>query len=249
MPLLIRLLKEFSLPALIAVGWTAYSVSEAPGPWDLRSLVTYFAPSFFLVSWATGQFFRVQKQAAVEKNFAGLEQRVGALVDRLEQHSKDFIGHATGADSIAYFHPRRPSDGAIISGGQVVSGNYISFSLINPSDYPVFDVSAEFLDLDQVIDPSKGEFWTRHEYKLEYLYPKKAIVDAIRIRCTNADRVNIQVFIRTRTKKISQQFRMVREGAKLYMAFKTSCDGETVELQLPEDFPGLTLANRESFFG
>ncbi|HRF44660.1 MAG TPA: hypothetical protein PLD30_10555, partial [Candidatus Competibacteraceae bacterium] len=140
MNLAARLLKEFWIPALVAAGWTAYNITAATA-WDLKTLINVFGPSFFLASWATGQFFRVQKQAKVEKNLTSIENRVENLVTRLEQHTKDFMGYTTGSDSIAHFMP------------MITGQNIVELGLLNNSIYPVFDIQAEVIDLDEPIDP------------------------------------------------------------------------------------------------
>src|ERR1039458_8256158 len=113
MKLAIRLLKEFWLPATVAVAWTVYNIGTAGSVWDVKTLINVFGPSFFLASWATGQFFRVQKQAHVEKNLTSIESRVENLVTRLEKHTQDFIGYTTGSDSVAYFMPMITSPGVL----------------------------------------------------------------------------------------------------------------------------------------
>ena len=75
-----RLLREFWLPALLAAIWTAYNTISAPSVWGLKDFVNVFAPSFFLASWVTGQFFRLQKQVGIEKDLLSLDTRVGILV-------------------------------------------------------------------------------------------------------------------------------------------------------------------------
>ena len=92
MSLLRRLLKEFWLPALVAGAWTGYSIYTAPTIWGFTTIVNVFGPSFFLASWATGQFFRVRKQAQVESNLLSIEGRLENVVSKLEQQAKDFAG-------------------------------------------------------------------------------------------------------------------------------------------------------------
>ena len=85
-----RLLTEFSLPAIAATAWTVYGAYTANPVWGLRDYVNVFGPSFFLVSWATGQFFRVKKQADVEKKLNSLEAKLDFLADRVTpQHRAD----------------------------------------------------------------------------------------------------------------------------------------------------------------
>jgi len=236
MTLALRLLKEFWLPAVVAVAWTAYNICTAGSVWDLKTLINVFGPSFFLASWATGQFFRVQKQATVEKNLTSIESRVDSLVTRLERHAQDFIGYATGSDSVAYFMP-------MITGPEIVE-----LGLINNSAYPVFDVHAEVIDLDEPIDPEKGKLWTRHRFSLQSLYPSKIVMGAYRFDLANRARLNINIFIQTRTQGLIQQFRIVKTPGGISIAVKTAAGEKIIEQSVPENFPGFNPADPDAVF-
>jgi hypothetical protein len=236
MKLAIRLLKEFWIPAVVAAAWTAYNVRTAGPTWDLKALINIFGPSFFLVSWATSQFFRVQKQAAVERNLTSIESRVESLVTRLEKHAQDFIGYSTGSDSVAYFIP-------MITGIGIVE-----LGLMNSSSYPVFDVHAEAIDLDEPIDPEKGKYWTRHRFSLQSLYPNKIVMGAYRFDLANRARLNINVFIQTRTQGLTQQIRIVKAPDGISIAVKTTAGERTIERNVPETFPGFDPADPDAVF-
>jgi hypothetical protein len=64
-----RLLREYWLALLLAIGWTGYNSYSATRPWSIKDGINIFGPTFFLLSWVTGQFFRVRKQALTERNF------------------------------------------------------------------------------------------------------------------------------------------------------------------------------------
>ena len=236
MKLATRLLKEFWLPATVAVAWTVYNLRTAGSVWDVKTLINVFGPSFFLASWATGQFFRVQKQAHVEKNLTSIESRVENLVTRLEMHTQDFMGYTTGSDSVAYFMP-------MITGPGV-----LELGLINNSTYPVFDVQAEVIDLDEPIDPQKGKFWTRHRFVLESLYPSKIVMGAYRFDLSNRDRLNINIFIQTRTQGLTQQLRIIKKPDGISIATKTTAGEKVIECRVPEDFPGFNPADPDAVF-
>lgn len=236
MKLAIRLLKEFWLPATVAVAWTIYNIRTAGSVWDVKTLINVFGPSFFLASWATGQFFRVQKQAHIEKNLTSIEGRVENLVTRMEKHTQDFMGYTTGSDSVAYFTP-------IITGPGV-----LELGLINNSTYPVFDVQAEVIDLDEPIDPQKGKFWTRHRFVLGRLYPSRIVMGAYRFDLSNRDRLNINIFIQTRTQGLTQQLRITKKPDGISIATKTTAGEKVIECRVPEDFPGFNPADPDAVF-
>ena len=236
MKLVLRLLKEFWLPALLAALWTAYNVQTASATWDLKNLVNVFGPTFFLVSWATGQFFRVQKQARVDQNLTSIEGRVENLVTKLEKHAQDFLGHATGADSLAYFLP-------MIAGKDIVQ-----LGIKNTSAYPVFDIHAEVIDLDEPIDPANGKLWTRHRFSLQSLYPNKIVLGAYQFDIRDRERLNINVFIQTRTQGMTQLFRMVKTSDWITIAVKTTAGDKLIERVVPDNFPGADPANPDAVF-
>jgi hypothetical protein len=235
MKIFFRLLREFSLPAITAVAWTVFSL-RASGTWSLTAFVTAFAPAFFLCSWATGQFFRVKKQVGVERNFSDIETRLGAIVDRLEQHSRDFLGYVTGAEGFVSFEPA------------ISEKNTIDLMLMNDSKYPVFDIQAEAIDLDEPIDPKNGKFWTRHRYILPSLYPSKAIMTAYRFDMTGRDRLKVNLFVQTRRGGLTQEFRVARVGNWYSIAFRTRSGEEVVKKAIPKDFPGFDAENEDAVF-
>lgn len=98
-----QLFKEFWFPAVIAIGWTIYSCSGAGNTTgnlaDIKKYVNIFGPTFFLISWMTGQLFRVKKQSKVESNLTEIENRVGSLLKELELKAERITNHITGGDS------------------------------------------------------------------------------------------------------------------------------------------------------
>lgn len=232
----IRLLKEFWLPAVFAIAWTFYNVHSSDAMKDFKSVLNIFGPTFFLVSWATGQFFRVQKQAQVERNLTSIEQRVNTLISKLEKHSQDFFGYTTGADSVAYFTP-------ILRGP-----NQLELGLENKSNYPVFDVHAEVIDLDESIEPEKGKFWTRHRFTVESIYPSRVVTGAYRFDLSELQKLNINIFIQTRSQGLTQQLRVVRLKGELLIASKTQSGDRVIETCVPANFPDADPNNPNAIF-
>jgi hypothetical protein len=231
-----RLLGEFWLPALVAVAWTAYNIQTGPMIWDLKNLVNVFGPSFFLASWATGQFFRVKKQVNLDKNITAIESRVESLLEKLEKHTKDFMGYTTGADSVAYFIPMISQDGAVELG------------LMNQSPYPVFDVQARLIDLDEPIDPSKGKFWTDHMFRLPSLFPSRIVMGAYRLDMRNRERLYLNIFIDSRGQGAMQQLRIARVNGAIQIASRTRAGEKVLEQQVPDGFPGWNSDKPDELF-
>jgi hypothetical protein len=231
-----RLLKEFWFPLIAAAGWTIYNGVENNSPWTIKNWLNIFGPTFFLASWATGQFFRVKKQADLEKNLSGIEVRIQNLVAKLEAHTKDFVGHVTGGESIGYFLP------------MISAAGFVDLAFQNLSTYPVFDVQAELIDLDEPIEPDAGKFWTRHRFTLQSLYPNKIAMGAYRFDMRQRERLNVNIFIQTRTQGLTQQLRMAKVSDKILIAIRTRHGENVIEQTVPTDFPGADHSNLDALF-
>lgn len=221
-----RLLTEFWLPALLAMGWTAYNIYSSPAPWHFKEFVNVFGPSFFLASWATGQFFRVKKQVSLDQNITSIETRVTTLLEKLDKHTKDFMGYTTGADSVAYFLP------------MLSQNDGVDLGLINQSAYPVFDVHAELIDLDEAIDPPKGKLWTRHPFQLASLFPNRIVMGAYHLSLQGRNRLYVNIFINTRGQSAIQELRIARVEGSIQIATRTRAGEQVIEQSVPPNFPG-----------
>ncbi len=105
----LQLIKEFSIPLVVSIVWTAYVL------WGkevtVQSIGANFGGAFFFVSWMTGQFFRVRKQAGVESSLSAVEERIHGITDRLERSTKELVGHITGGGGAIYIKVLMHSDG------------------------------------------------------------------------------------------------------------------------------------------
>ena len=231
-----RLLEEFWLPAVVAVAWTIYNVHTSPAVWEFRNIVNVFGPSFFLASWATGQFFRVKKQVNLDKNITAIDSRVESLLEKLEKHTKDFMGYTIGADSVAYFMP------------MITKAETVELGLINQSPYPVFDVQARLIDLDEPIDPSKGKLWTDQIFRLPSLFPNRIMMGAYRFDIRGRERLYVNIFIDTRGQGAIQQIRIARVNGAIQIATRTRTGDTVVEQSVPDGFPGWNSENPNELF-
>lgn len=236
MPILKRLLEEFWLPAIVAVAWTVYNVESSTDVWEFKNYVNVFGPSFFLASWATGQFFRVKKQVNLDKNISAIDSRVESLLEKLEKHTKDFMGYTTGADSVAYFMP------------MITQAETVELGLINQSSYPVFDVQVRLIDLDEPIDPENGKFWTDHMFHLASLFPSRIVMGAYRFDIRGRERLRLNIFINTRGQGSIQQIRIARVNGAIQIATRTRAGEQVVEQRVPDGFPGWNPENPNELF-
>ena len=84
-----QLLREFWIPFLGALIWTIINYLTADKDqkgWT--DIINIAMPSFFFVSWITGQYFRVKKQTNVTESLLEIEERVGNLLTDITQQSE-----------------------------------------------------------------------------------------------------------------------------------------------------------------
>ena len=129
-----QILREFWLPFVAAISWTAYVL------WgnsiNAKGILSAFGPSFFLASWMTGQFFRIRKQEHVQSGLASVETRLQRLLGELEAQTKEVTHHTTGGDSFCYF-------------GVGVDGNTATWTAVHQGKYPLYNVGARIVDLSK----------------------------------------------------------------------------------------------------
>jgi hypothetical protein len=90
-----QLAKEFWIPFVATLIWAGLNTRVGnTEDWPLISFLKLAAPAFFFVSWATAQFFRVQKQAHVADSLSDIEKHVVAVTDRLEAQAEKLVSIA-----------------------------------------------------------------------------------------------------------------------------------------------------------
>ncbi|MGH9341420.1 MAG: hypothetical protein ACRD1R_17995 [Acidobacteriota bacterium] len=138
MRILKQLLKEFWLPAIIAVLWSLFNLlHDNNHKWSTIKFVNVFGPTFFLISWLTAQYFRVSRQAKVERDLESIETKVATLLGELEAKTNDLLGHLSGGESFCYL--MLGSLGRGTNAGQV--------TVIHQGKHPLYDVTARIVDL------------------------------------------------------------------------------------------------------
>ena len=135
---LLRVAKEFWFPAITAASWTAYATWG--GPWSPKVEVSVFAPAFFLVSWATGQLFRIGKQSAVDRNLRMIEERLVGLLGRIESSTTELIAHMTGGDSFCRVRFTDPDESGL---------KFMAFA-VHHGKYTMREVDVRILDIDKI---------------------------------------------------------------------------------------------------
>jgi hypothetical protein len=75
-----QILLEFWFPFLVASIWTFFRISKSDF-WV--TLIANFSTSFFLASWATGQFFRIVRNQSIEDWFKEVLQHFTSLKEMM----------------------------------------------------------------------------------------------------------------------------------------------------------------------
>jgi hypothetical protein len=107
--------------------------------WNFQKIVNVFGPTFFLLSWMTGQFFRIKKQTKVEESLGTLESRFKELLDKVETKTEEMIGHVTGGNSFPWFQVAMIDN--IKDKGVLMA--------IHHGVHPLYDVTARIVDLQK----------------------------------------------------------------------------------------------------
>jgi len=160
MHVLRQLLREFALPLLLALAWTAYNLAATPKEqWNIRSALNIFGPTFFFASWLVAQWFRVRKQQKVEAGLVGIEASLKQTISEIEHKTSDLAAYITGGESICY-----------ICGPDSESSNWSPMLLTHVGKHPMYDVMVRAVDIDIPVDLTRGRLslddlakreWTR----------------------------------------------------------------------------------------
>lgn len=129
-----QVLREFWVPLLVTPAWVSYVMWGES--FEIKKLLETAGTTFFLVSWFTGQFFRIRKQEHVQSGLGSIEQRVEGVVAQLEETAKAVASYATGGDSFCY-----------VAAGVDKGSNATMLTVVHEGKYPMYAVTARIVDL------------------------------------------------------------------------------------------------------
>lgn len=140
MKILKQIIKEFWIPLALSIIWVLYNIygNSSDAEWNIQKTVNVFGPTFFLLSWLTGQFFRVKKQTKVEDSFGAMEVRFKELLDKVESKTEEMIGHISGGNSFPWLQI-----------GMINSSNQGVLMAIHQGNHPLYNVTARIVDLQR----------------------------------------------------------------------------------------------------
>jgi hypothetical protein len=144
-----EILKEFWFQFVISIIWAGYKAGWNFTTYEsVLNAITYFATSFFLLSWFIGQFLRIKKQQKIESHFESITIDLNKLIAELQQSVNKVVSSITGSGSFAYVKIGNiNSDNTL---GQVV--------IIHYGEFPIYDVTMEILNYNISSDKDYGRF-------------------------------------------------------------------------------------------
>lgn len=231
MKIAFQLLKEFWLPFLIGIAWTAYNFSEQlSGNWNFRSFVNIFGPTFFFVSWLVAQWYRVRKQQRVEDGLIGVESHVKQMLNELDRKTADLVGHITGGDSVCY-----------LIGSPVSPDQLGNIALVHHGKHALYNVNARLVDLE-VFDQFKGNLSFENIQKSEInrqfgdLIPGHASMVGGAISLGSGETRRFNIFFTARNGSFIQLLRFKRVNGSWVSATKVE-KGETRFEKIQDGYP------------
>ncbi len=211
-----QLVREFRIPFLISLAWTAYSTWG--GDVDIKKIVSIFGPTFFLTSWIVGQVFRVRKQVNVESSFTNVEHRLEKLTDSLERNVRTMVGYINGGESFCYLMP---------------NGSYerrnAGFVLKHCGEFPLFNLQVRIVDIDVL----RRGLTEEHVFTIdEFSVSGTTIISTPQFSESRA----LNIFYHSRSGSVVQEVRFAQVGNKRCYAYRITRDGEVLAQYLPEGF-------------
>ena len=172
-----QLLREFWLPSLAALIWTATNIFAATSQWgSWTKYINIAAPTFFFVSWLTGQYFRVKKQEHVATTLGIIETRVEGVLGKVESQAKE-MGYLVDAQIIQTFDEiidllRETKDEVADSSRELKLGHAINVNLFKLLRENPFYACRKFLR--QAVSYAQHTVDTGRQTELEERYTRCA---------------------------------------------------------------------------
>lgn len=234
-----QLFKEFILPLIVAISWTAYNVIEANRTnIELRDVINIFGPSFFLASWLISQWFRVTKQQRVESGLKGIEADIKKQVDSLEEKSTELVNYITGGDSACY-----------MCGPDVDHNNWSPLLVRHLGKHPLYNVKIRVVDIDipqntanetiSMDDDSGREF----RDLLGDLVPNHSLILKQHIPLGSGNSRRFNIFFSARNGSFKQILRLKRVNGVWRHALMVTRDNELIHEDISAEYPRTAIGN------
>lgn len=227
-----QLFKEFWIPLVLSILWVIYNIlgSIQSQQLTIQQIVNVFGPTFFLISWLTGQFFRVKKQTKIENSFSNVENKMIGLVDKLDEKTEELIGNLTGGDSFPMI--QMTSINGDINTGQLIA--------VNQGSYPLYDVTVQVANLTSLRKDSNdftSAIWNHNTFiEIGNINPSQA-VHLQKLQLLNDPDQSYNLFFIARNGSFIQQLRMRKINGKWLSATRVIKKNDTLYEKIDEHFP------------
>lgn len=229
-----QIVKEFWIPLLLSIAWVLYNIygNGSSEIWNIQKVVNIFGPTFFLLSWVTGQFFRVKKQTKVEDSFVKMETRFKELLNEVEKSTYQMICHITGGDSFPYFQigmlDNKKNTGVLMS--------------IQEGEHPLYDVNARIVDLQKFEQVKNNLSLANMSYSDIYISIGNMIPSHARMiqpwKIHNEPTQSYNVFLTARNGNFTQLIRLNKiNGAWISATKVIKTDDEVLYENVDNNFP------------
>lgn len=193
----------------------------------MAELISSFAASFFLLSWATGQFFRIQKQKGVEDRFEGIKSDIEHLLESLKIQTDRVFNELTGGESYPACMFLRCDD----------DPSHLQMWVENKGDHPLYDIHVRVADLDEMERISNSGTHNLSDFAPANKSVAVARLDGhhggaveLVLDLTGRDRPMFNIFMRARNGQFFQQVTFFRHtGAWLHDERIELHDGTVLE--------------------
>lgn len=220
-----RVVLEFWFAFLGATAWTAWLWQSHQK--SSAELIGSFAASFFLFSWATGQFFRIQKQNNVEDRFAGIKEDLERLVESLKSQTDRLFHELTGGESYPSCMLVRCDE----------DSNHLQIHLQNKGDHPLYDIHIRVADIDLMAKISEKKAATIDDFSIANVVTSLDRLDGhhmakteLTIDLTGRVRPTFNIFMRARNGLFFQQIEFFQHnGAWLHDESVARNDGTQLD--------------------
>jgi hypothetical protein len=210
------------------VAWAAYCVAsdsdQGAASWAI--FVKNFGPAFFLLSWSTGQYFRVRKQSVVESRLSTIVEHLQGVTKTIVESTSELAATLSGGDSFCY---------ASITAGE--GPHFVPLLVFcHVGNYPLYDATARIVDLDKAYFALNEMQDVNQNFNLGNLIPNHAtLIGPWPIDVLPKRRFNI--FFTARNGSFSQMLRLVRKGDHWISASVVRRGEATLYEKVDESFP------------
>lgn len=196
-----ELWRNFWIPLILSVVWATFRAYDSETKSPVSSFVANFSASLFLISWAVGQYKRVQKQLDDKEQFNKITANLTSLVNKMEEYASQLAGFTLG-DS---------KDLLLSMGTDSKATKTATFSLVNEGKYPVYDVRVHWVDMDDFRTGDDYNVWNWNARIVPTIKPGEMELDALKFDMSDLTYRRIFIYITWRNGSMTKEFEISRD--------------------------------------